>query len=264
MPISGGAGEPEPVSWGRWVEGIDVALWEPGIECDDDVPPLVAVRVDPERYRFATYHYLDENLPAPLTLKEWQRRTGARLLFNAGLFRDDYSYMGLLYKDGRPLGSRRHPQWQGLFVAEPKVPGLRKARVVDLALEPFSADTMAYREAAQSLMLLDGKGKPRVRQTGKRAHQTVVAEDRDGRIVLLKTTDAVTLWDLAVCLKAAFHNLHQAMVMDGGASSDLLIDGESMGPQEGLALLEPFQSLIDGRGMGHIPLPAVIGVLPRR
>lgn len=252
-------------AWESLSEGMAVALWEPGPTCDDEVPPLIAVRVDPERYRFATYHYIDEKLPAPLTIKEWQRRTGAGLLFNAGLFRDDYSYMGLLLKEGRSLGSKRHAQWQGLFVAEPVAPGLRKARVVDLALEPWEMDKPAYGEVAQSLMLLDQGGKPRVRQTGKRAHQTIVAEDRDGFILVLKTTDVVALWELATCLRSEFPTIYQAMVMDGGASSDLLIEGNLPGQgHNGVGLsVQSFQDLVDGGGMRHIPLPAVIGVLPR-
>ncbi|WP_447985699.1 phosphodiester glycosidase family protein [Nitrospira sp. Nam74] len=253
------------VAWEPLAEGLSVSVWEPGRACGDEVPPLIAVRVDPERYRFVTYHYLDEKLPAPLTIKEWQRRTGAGLLFNAGLFRDDYSYMGLLLKDGRSLGSKRHAQWQGLFVAEPTVPGLRKARVMDLAVEPWETDKIAYREAAQSLMLLDRMGKPRVRQTGKRAHQTIVAEARDGSILLLKTTDTVALWELANCLRSGFPDIHQAMVMDGGASSDLLIEGHlpEAGSPGGAPSVQSFQDVIDGGGMRHIPLPAVIGLLPR-
>ena len=254
------------VLWDPLTKGLSAGMWAPGPTCHDEVPPLIAVRIDPEQYRFATYHYKDENLPAPLTIKEWQRRTGADLLFNAGLFRDDYSYMGVLLKDGRSLGTKRHGQWQGLFAAEPTVPGLRKARVMDLAVDPLDVDKVAYREVAQSLMLLDHLGKPRVRQTGKRAHQTIVAEDRDGFILLLKTTDPTALWDLAICLQREFPAIHQAMVMDGGASSDILIEGRLSGEEKnGTALsVQPYQDLLDGGGMRHIPLPAVIGVLPRQ
>jgi uncharacterized protein YigE (DUF2233 family) len=256
----------QEMAWDRLAEGLEATVWDPRSGCGEQVPLLILVKVDPQHFSFATFHYADEKLLAPLTIKEWQRRTGALVLFNAGLFKDDYSYMGWLYKNGRSLGSKRHPQWEGLFVAEPMAPDLKKAGVLDLAVDAFSADHPAYREAAQSIMLLDRTGKPRVRRTGKQAHQTVVAEDRDGRILLFKTADVVALWELAECLRDRFPSLLHAMAMDGGASSDLLIAAElparpegGTGPAWGL-----FHPLVNGSGMHHIPLPSVIGVLPRR
>jgi len=252
----------QEVSWTTLVEGLAVTVWEPGTRCKE-ASPLLLVKVDPERFRFSTYHFLDEGLSAPVTIQEWQLLTNASLLFNAGLFREDYSYLGLLFKEGRPLGTRRHPRWQGLFVAEPVNPGVRKAHVLDLAFERFREDQPPYREAAQSLMLLDRTGKPRVRQTGKRAHQTVVAEDEEGHIMLIKTSDIVTLRGLADCLRVGFPSIRQAMAMDGGSSSDLLIGTELLKPLRNGP--EPFQwySLLDGSGTGHITLPAVIGIQPR-
>src|SRR5437763_8427790 len=146
-----------------------------------------------------------------------------------------------------------------MYFPEPINPSIRKAHVLDFAFEPFRDDQPPYREAAQSLMLLDRTGKPRVRQTGKRAHQTVVAEDREGHILLIKTTDIVTLRGLADCLRGGLPSIRQAMAMDGGSSSDLLIGRELLKPLRNGP--EPFQwsSLLDGSGTGHITLPAVIG-----
>jgi uncharacterized protein YigE (DUF2233 family) len=250
-------------NWEPLSPGLELAVWEPGNECGGEVPSSAMLRIDPERHRFTIYYYRDEGLGAPLGIQEWQERTQATVLFNAGLFREDYSYLGLLLKDGRSLGSKRHPQWQGLFVAEPVAPGLKKARVMDLALEPFTEDHPAYREAAQSLMLLDQGGEPRVRRSGKRAHQMVVGEDRDGRIVLIRPGDPVALWELARCLRQRVPDMVRAMAMDGGSSSDLLLGPGvlkqiSIGKDAGR-----FSALVDGSAPGHIALPAVIGVLPR-
>ncbi|MGH7251841.1 MAG: phosphodiester glycosidase family protein [Nitrospiraceae bacterium] len=258
-----GSASAQDVVWDHLAEGLAVTVWEPGPQCQEEVPPLYLVRVDPERYRFSAYHFRDEGLSAPLTIQEWQRRTGASVLFNAGLFQDDYSYLGLLFKGGRSLGTKRHPHWQGLFVAEPVAPGGRKARVLDLAVDAFAADDPPYREAAQSLMLLDRHGKARVRLTGKRAHQTVVGEDREGRILLIKTADVVALWELAVCLRQGFLGIHQAMAMDGGTSSDLLIEADVQVNRGRGSEQLPWSPLVDGSGMRHIPLPSVIGALPR-
>jgi uncharacterized protein YigE (DUF2233 family) len=216
--------------------------------------------VDPERFKFSTYHFRDEGMPNPPTIQEWQRRTKASVIVNAGLFREDYSYLGLLFKDGRSLGGKRHSQWQGLFVAEPVAPGLRKARVLDLMVDSFTEDHPDYREAAQSLMLLDRTGKPRVRPTGKLANQTIVGENGAGHILLLKTAGIVTLRALAECLRDEFPALRHAMAMDGGDSSDLLIAPEAV---TGVGGVRPWHVLVGGGQAAHIPLPAVIGIFPR-
>jgi uncharacterized protein YigE (DUF2233 family) len=243
--------------------GLELAVWDPAPRCED-VPPLLVVRIDPERFRFSIHHFADENLAAPLIIRDWQQRTGAVILFNAGLFRQDYSYLGLLRKSGRWLGPKAHPTWQGLFVAEPLgAANLRKARVMDLAAERLRPEELPYREAAQSIMLLDRAGQPRVRNSGRRAHQTVVGEDQDGRIVLIKTTQPAALWDLAVCLRQGPLGIALAMAMDGGASSDLLIqDTVLRGVQRGE--VQAWRSEMDGSGHSHIPLPSVIGVYPRQ
>jgi uncharacterized protein YigE (DUF2233 family) len=252
------------VEWEPLDDGLAVAVWEPAAQCHDDVPAFYLVRIDPEQFRFETYYYRDERLTVPPTIREWQERTKSRLLFNAGLFREDYSYMGLLFKGARSLGGKRHSQWQGLFVAEPVHKDLPKARVLDLAADPFPESNPPYREAAQSLMLLDGSGKPRVRQTDKRAHQTIVAEDAQGQILVLKTTDEVGLRALAECLRDRFPAIRRAMAMDGGSSSDLLVEAGLLQGLKRAAGARSRQSLVDGSGTAHIPLPAVIGIFPRR
>ena len=246
-------------AWDHLADGLAVAVWTPGEACRQ-VPPLYMVKIDPERFRFATYQFRHERLEAPLTLPEWQQRTKAVMLFNAGLFLNDFSYMGLLYSGGKSAGSARHPQWHGLFAAEPMAPTEKKARVLDLKADGFDAGKPAYQEAAQALMLLDRRGTPRVRQSGRAAQQTVVAEDRSGHILVIMSKGEAPLWELAVCLRDGFREVTHAMAMDGGASSDVLIGSSLAGALVGAA----WQPLVDGKGLSHTPLPAVIGVFPRR
>jgi len=247
------------VVWDRLADGLEVTVWTPGEACQQ-VPPLYMVRIDPERFQFSIYHYRDEGLDLPLTLGDWHQRTKALALFNAGLFMNDFSYLGLLYKEGRSLGRKRHGQWQGLFIAEPLAPSVKKARVLDLRYDAFDDDRPAYREAAQSLMLLDRRGTPRVRRSGKAAQQTVVGEDRGGRLLVIMSKGEVPLWELAVCLRDGFRDISHAMAMDGGASSDVLIGSELTGARTDAA----WQPLVDGKGLSHVPLPTVIGVFPRK
>jgi uncharacterized protein YigE (DUF2233 family) len=252
------------LSWDRLLDGLTAALWEPTVVCPQEgMGPMAVLKVDPTRFRFAIFHFRQEGLPAPPTILEWQQHTGAAVLFNGGQFLADYSYLGLLFKDGRSIGGKRHPSWHGLFVAEPLERGLKQAGILDLSVERFTEMHPAYREAAQSLMLLDRRGQTRVRRSGRQAQQSIIAEYEDGSILLIKTTEETALWELADCLKADFLGIRQALVLDGGSSSDLLVSAEALArvPGAGTAGWRPY---IDGHGQRHIALPSVIGIFPRK
>jgi len=250
------------ITWERLSDGLAVSVWKPADTCPG-VPAMLVADIDPERARFVVHYYAQEGLPHPPTIHEWQQRTNHAVLFNAGLFRENFTYLGLLYKDGSSLGSRRHTSWHGLFVAEPLMTGPTRARVLDLTLDPFDEQQPPYREAAQSLMLLDQNRKIRVRLTGKQAYQTIVAEATNGHIMLLKSLEPVTLYDVAQCLRDALPTVRKAMAMDGGSSSDVLVAESLWQDERQTEGRVSWKSLFGGNTAPHIPLPAVIGISPR-
>jgi hypothetical protein len=254
----------EPLAWERLFDGAELALWTPGPSCRGEVPPVYIVRADPNLVRFSVHHYRHAQLADPPTIQGWHSLTSASVLFNAGLFRENYAYLGLLFKDGRSLGSKRHPQWFGLFVAEPEALGRKRAEILDLTVDAFDETSPAYREAAQSLMLLDRTGKVRVRRSGKRAYQTLVAEEATGHLLIMKSAEPVSLWSVGDCLRAAFPSVRQAMAMDGGSSSDMLIGQASSAGGEPGGSHKVREQLLGGGSGEHIPLPAVIGLFPRK
>ena len=253
----------QPLTGDQLGDGLSISVWNPHTQCPD-VAPLVAVEIDPDRYRFTVHYYQQEGFSDPLDIHQWQERTGHDLVFNAGLFRENYAYLGLLYGNGRSLGSKRHPTWLGLFVAEPAEDRSRRARVLDLTFDTFDERQPPYREVAQSLMLLDRTGKVRVRQTGKRAHQTLVAEQGNGHLLVLKTTEVVSLHALGECLRDAFPSLRQVMAMDGGSSSDVAVSPLLRQATSKMAGVHTWMPLLEGSITTHVGLPAVIGVSPRR
>jgi hypothetical protein len=244
-------------------DGLSISVWDPHTQCPD-VAPLVAVEIDPDRYRFSVHYYQEDGFSDPLDIRQWQEQTGHDLVFNAGLFRENYAYLGLLYGNGRSLGSKRHATWLGLFVAEPADDRSRRARVLDLSLDTFDEQRVPYREVAQSLMLLDRTGKVRVRQTGKRAHQTLVAEQSNGHLLVLKTTEVVSLYAIGECLRKAFPSLRQVMAMDGGSSSDIAVSPSLQQATSRMAGSHSWIPLLEDSIATHIELPAVIGISPRR
>jgi uncharacterized protein YigE (DUF2233 family) len=252
----------EPL-WEPLRPGLTASIWQPDERCPD-IDRLLVIKVNPALHRFSVHHFAQEGLLHPPTIDEWQKRTSHEIVFNAGLFRENFAYLGLLFKDGKSLGSRRHSTWQGLFVAEPQTPlSAPKAGVLDLASDVFHEETPAYLEAAQSLMLIDRKGTIRVRQTGKRAYQTVVAEDQDGHILILKSLGLVTLHGLGQCLRDTFPSITLAMAMDGGSSSDLVVSESLWKDREPSDTRANWKDLFAGRSTTHIPLPTIIGLSPR-
>jgi hypothetical protein len=113
-------------------------------------------------------------------------------------------------------------------------------------------------------MLLDRTGKIRVRKTGKRAHQTLLAEQDDGHLLVLKTTEVVSLHALGECLRDAYPSLRQVMAMDGGSSSDIAVSPSLRQALSEMAGVHPWIPLLEGSTTTHVALPAVIGISPRR
>jgi uncharacterized protein YigE (DUF2233 family) len=252
----------QSIVWDRPADGLSMGVWDPSPLCRD-VPPLVVSDINPLRYRISVHYFRNESFREPPDILEWQRRTGHHLVFNAGLFRENFSYLGLLYGQGRSLGGKRHASWMGLFVAEPTEAGASKAGILDLSIDPFDEQRPAYGEAAQSLMLLDRTGKVRVNQTGKQAQQTIVAELQNGHILILKTTEVASLHAIGQCLHQAYPQIRQAMAMDGGSSSDLSVSPALQNAVETNAAAHPWMTLLNAGPTGHIGLPAVIGISPR-
>lgn len=219
--------QPPQMHWRDLRPGLELGFLEAGEGGARTGSDRVAVlRVDPRRY---TFKVLAAEAGAPgLNAGEWRQSSGALAVFNAGQYATDRSYLGLLVRDGKVL-SRLASRPEGLFLADPADPGLPPARVIDLRYTPFDTIANPYRQAAQSLMLLDRFGQVRVRRSPKVAHRTAVAEDDQGRILVFVTEGGHTLWEFAKLLGGAGLGLREVMSMDGGAESqfDLEVDGEA-------------------------------------
>jgi uncharacterized protein YigE (DUF2233 family) len=253
----------QSIAWDRPSDGLAIGVWNPLTSCPD-VPPLLVSDIDPLRYRVSVHYFRNEPLSEPPDILEWQRRTGHDLVFNAGLFRENFSYLGLLYGRGKPMGGKRHASWMGLFVAEPTGGGPSRAGILDLSIDPFDEERPPYGEAAQSLMLLDRTGRVRVKQTGKLSQQTIVAELRNDHILIIKTTEVASLHAIGQCLRDAYPTIRQAMAMDGGSSSDLSISPALREAVQKTIGTHEWMTLVNSEPTGHVGLPAVIGISPRR
>jgi hypothetical protein len=190
--------------------------------CRQGSPEIGVLRVDPRRVRVGVRHYRRELGADPRGAVGWQRATGALAVFNAGQYYPDLGYMGLLVSRGVAVSPRLHPTFKAALVASPSGGG-RRARVLDLGVDTLDPRRPGWQEVAQSFMLFDRKGEIRVRKSAQVAQRTIVAEDRDGRLLAITSEGGYTLYEFAQLLRGAKLDLTHAMSMDGGGEAQLVV-----------------------------------------
>jgi len=258
----------------RGTRGIHWRAVRPGVEfgvlrgepyCRRGSSDIAVLRLDPARVDLQVLHYSRLKRRVPPSIGEWQRQTQALAVFNAGQFYPDHSYMGLLVSDGQVVSGRLHPGFKAALVAAPADSAARgrtpsRARVLDLEREPLDPHAPGWRQVAQSFMLFERGGAPRVRKSDQVANRTLVGEDGRGRLLVIVSEGGYTLWDFSRLLEKAPLGLTHAMAMDGGYEAELCVDAgdfryASFGRWNG-----PSDESTPG---ARVPLPAVIAVNPR-
>ena len=242
--------------WRALQPGVEFATMRGEPYCRHGSSQVALLRIDPARVSLRVGHYTRQPERRPLKLTEWQRRFGAIAAFNAGQYYPDLSYMGVLVSDGEVLSSRPHPRFRAALVADP-VGGGTAAKVLDLEQSPLRGTRPRWREVAQSFMLFDARGELRVRKSDQVANRTVVAEDRNGRLVVVVSEGGYTLWEFAELLQRSPLGLSHAMSMDGGHEAGLCVESGSFR----YASLGRWKG--DDDPDGAVPLPAVIAVTRR-
>lgn len=256
LPLLGAGTMHEPVKWRELRPGLEFGFLENIPSTRSGSARVAVLRVDPARYRFQV-------LAAPpgqpgLPADQWRETSGALAVFNAGQYTPERRYLGHLVQDGKVL-SRPVPQQDGLFLAEPSDRTLPRARVIDQRYTAYDPASNPYQQAAQSLMLADRFGQVRVRRSPRVAHRTAVAEDDQGRILVLVSEGGHTLWELAHALLASGLGLREVMSMDGGPESQMDLQ---VGPFHYQQFGRPSAS--PDLPWPHQPLPAALAVFPRR
>lgn len=172
-----------------------------------------------------TYYRLDVAFDArPKTLETWQQETDAALVMNGGYFsinNERYSADGLLVVDGAASG-RGFQGFGGMLAVSGR--GTEVRWLVD---EPYDPNER-LEAALQSFPILVKPGGmlgfgPE-REDHARARRTVIAQDRQGRILFIVTPQGYfTLHQLSAYLTASDLDLDIAVNLDGGGSTGLLI-----------------------------------------
>jgi exopolysaccharide biosynthesis protein len=173
----------------------------------------------------------------------WAQQTGALLVVNGGYFTAEQMVTGLTVTDGAVYGVPYGDYAGMLAVAMDGVISVRWLRTW-----PYDV-TEPLREAIQSFPVLvkpgGEMGFPADADDGRASRRTVVAQDRQGRLLLMIAPRGyLSLHELAVWLAESDLDIEIALNLDGGTSSGFWLNDNVQ---------------VDSM----IPVPVVVGVFPR-
>ena len=207
-----------------------------------DPDRLTIVRLDPAVVHFRV-HY-DPVTPRPVS--GWAERLQSPLVINGGYFTPEDETVGLIVSDGQAWGTP-YGDFAGMFAVTTD----GSVSVRWLRDQPFDPNE-PLREALQSFPVLVKPGGvmgfPADADDGRPARRTVVAQDRQGFIlVIVATRGYLSLHKLATLLASSDLDVDVALNLDGGTSTGLWLEDRNA-PATSVTL------------DSHIPVPSVISI----
>ncbi len=203
----------ESTPWHTIVAGLE---WRSLFPNGDELAQIVAVRIDPRRFRFrAIYREGD-----PQSLAAWRElEPDASLIVNANFFDPHHRVLGAVVSDGIQVGMAYTDRGGGFYARDgtPSVAGFKSPQArIDSSVE----------QAVQGFPLLVSGGRQAYfgAAAGERNRRTIIAEDKRGNIlVLVSPFLGLSLQDLSAYLPAAGLDIVTAVNLDGGGSSLLAL-----------------------------------------
>jgi phosphodiester glycosidase len=205
--------------WSMLQAGLERRVIEIHNAQNQPVESLYIWRLDQKYFRMDVAHS-----ESPRSLETWQKETNAALVVNGGYFsikNEKYIPDGLTIVNGQASG-QSFSGFGGMLAIDRS-----KAELRWLVQKPYNAYE-SLRAALQSFPILVQPGGelgfPAERDNHARARRTVIAQDRQGRILFIIAPDGYfTLHELSVYLTGSDLNLDIALNLDGGGSTGILV-----------------------------------------
>lgn len=222
----------KPIEWKSASDGLDFSRTE--VYRDDKLVDVIAtIKINPEKNKIRVFNGKDETNLKIDFVEDWQKETGALAMINGSQYLEDYSPRALVICDGKQKGPKYNKYARGMLVAEPKnLEGkLKKADLLDFEYDSFDYKITPYAQGVQHWpILLDREGKIKVKSTLWQANRTIVAKTKEDEILFMTTEGGYfTLYNIGKFLKESNQrkdngfNIHTAMNMDGGPSSEMIV-----------------------------------------
>jgi uncharacterized protein YigE (DUF2233 family) len=203
---------PPDTGWLHDSSGIELRRLQLSASADHAAASLTIVRMDPAAVRLRVGYAPGQ----PRPLDAWVRERSSLLVVNGGFFTPEYRATALVVSDGEAYGTSYDGFGGMLAVAPDGSVSLRSLRA-----QPYTTDE-SFQQAIQSFpMLVQPGGVPAsIDEDGDRTRRTLVAQDKDGRLLFVVcSTFSFSLHELAAWLASSDLQIDRALNLDGGRST---------------------------------------------
>jgi hypothetical protein len=227
-PAPAPAAEPPDSGWQAVSPGVEVRrLRAPGRAGVPDAQITVA-RLDPAQARFRVGYSPGK----PLALSEWLGGAHPLALVTGGFFSESFESTALVISGGAAAGESYEGRG-GMFAVD-RAGAITIRSLADQPYDP--AEPIDEAVQGWPILIKPGGELAYTAADPELARRTVVALDRDGRVLLFAcATSSLSLADTATWLAASDMQIDAALNLDGGKSTALFV--------EGAANVEPFVRL---------------------
>lgn len=210
-------GAPQLNVWQKVSSGIELR-YERWVGPSTNEDTVIIVRLDPAKIHLSVGYQPDN----PLSMSDWTKQTGAHVLINGGYFDKNNRATGLLVTNSEVYG-QSYDSFGGMLSVNSE--GSINLRA--LSTQPYDPNTEQLQQATQSspMLMLNGK-RTQFNANGATERRTIVAEDKQGRLLFIISPGVVfSLDEMADVLASSDLSLVTALNLDGGASTGIYVRG---------------------------------------
>jgi hypothetical protein len=222
---------------------------------------IIVLRIDPQYYEFALLSASEYDLPAQ-TLKQWCKKFGYEIAFNAGMYAEDKTTTIGYCKNYDHIINPWLNRHKAVLAFNPNDTGSVPVRIINRSCEDFDSLKGNYNTFLQSIRMLGCDGGNTWNPSREKHSILAIAEDSTGHILILFSQAPVSVHDFidrVIDLKLGITDM---MYLEGSFQAGLVINTSNF-RRLNYGVIEdlwPIKITSDGR----IPLPNVIAVRKKK
>jgi len=174
--------------FGQWVnlgDGLEMARFDSGLRTANANGDLIVLRVDTEHWGLRCFIPEESDGYKGRSTKRWCELGNLTAAINAGMYQaDKVTHVGYLKIDGKVINSFRNDYLSAVAFG-PIDPAEPYFRLFDLDETTLGEISARYRTVIQNLRLIKRAGDNRWQSAGDRWQEAALAEDYNGRALLI-------------------------------------------------------------------------------